>query len=470
MAQARLIGLDFGSTTSHAMVASATILRNCVTGRMELGDLRSVYRPDPLFTPFIGESLDEARLAACLDRWVSEAKLEPADITAGGAIVTGLAAQASNAQAIVRMVRSRIGDAVIAVADDPRLESWLAFNGSCRELSVAEPETPFLNLDIGGGTTNLAYGRDGEVSATGCFFVGARHVQVVPGTYQLRALSRTATALLRHLKIDRRPGELLGREEVAAIVDFYVRLLEGIVSQEESILEQESAKLHEQAAIRLPRGAPPPVITLSGGVGELVYRHVRGDPLPGTTAYGDLGIDLALRLVRSPLLSRNLRTHVPLNLGHATVCGLALKNTEVSGTTLFLPRPDQLPLRDLPIVGRLSPDAPPREIRETIALAAGSSQGTCIEITSVSEDYESVKRLGEGLALAFRENPFPKDRPLVLFVPGNVGKAIGSYATEWGRLDVNLIVIDELAGRSARFASLGALCHGVVPVSFYGMH
>jgi len=50
-----------------------------------------------------------------------------------------------------------------------------------------------------------------------------------------------------------------------------------------------------------------------------------------------------------------------------------------------------------------------------------------------------------------------------------VGKTVGSYASDWGRLPVKLIVTDELACRNSRFASLGATRDNVVPVSFYGM-
>jgi ethanolamine utilization protein EutA len=68
-----------------------------------------------------------------------------------------------------------------------------------------------------------------------------------------------------------------------------------------------------------------------------------------------------------------------------------------------------------------------------------------------------------------RKTGFPADRFVVLLVPQNVGKTLGSYASDWGRLAVNLIVIDELASRNSRFVSLGAMRDNVVPISFYGM-
>src|SRR5205807_3300838 len=139
---------------------------------------------------------------------------------------TGLAARAATAAAAVGLVRRRLGDALVATADDPCLESWLAFLGSCAGLSRAQPDTPVLNLDIGGGTTNLALGRAGEVLRTGCLFVGARHVQVVPGTYRIVKLSKYAQALFAERGIARGVGQELTRTEVADVLDFYVRLLD----------------------------------------------------------------------------------------------------------------------------------------------------------------------------------------------------------------------------------------------------
>src|SRR5262245_18906692 len=95
-----LAGLDVGSTTTSLLIASARLVRNCVTGRNELGDVMPVFRPDPVFTPFVGEDLDTARLELQLDRWLAEAHVEATSIATGGALVTGLAAQSANAAAV----------------------------------------------------------------------------------------------------------------------------------------------------------------------------------------------------------------------------------------------------------------------------------------------------------------------------------------------------------------------------------
>src|SRR5262249_42896362 len=150
------------------------------------------------------------------------------------------------------------------------------------------------------------------------------------------------------LGIPRGPGDCLTPAEVDAVLDFYVRLLEAAVAGAAAAFADPVAALHQQVPFRLPPGGADVVVTLSGGGGELVYGHVHGKPLPPTTHYGDLGIDLARRLLGSRLWAAHWRSHMPASAGRATVYGLLRHSTQVSGSTLFLPRPDVLPLTDLP--------------------------------------------------------------------------------------------------------------------------
>src|SRR5262245_20576912 len=290
----KLLGLDFGTTTTSAVVASAALVRNTVTGRTDLSDVRELYRSDLVFTPLRDGRLDVEALERQLDDWLCAGGVEPGELFGGGALLTGLTAQKENSDVLVDLVRRRLGDALIATADDPCLESWLSFMGSAGQLSRAHPETPLLNLDIGGGTTNLALGVNGEVLRTGCLFAGARHVQVVPGTYRIVNISKFAQALFSEAGIAKGVGQELTAREVAEILDFYVRLLDAAVNGSSDALTP-AARLHVQVPFTLPPGVPATFFTVSGGVGELIYAHLDGRPWPTTTYFGDLGIDLAHR-------------------------------------------------------------------------------------------------------------------------------------------------------------------------------
>src|SRR4051794_24254318 len=114
MDQVKLIGLDFGTTTSSAVVALASLLRNVVTGRMELADLRPTFRSELVFTPLVGEDLDEVRLARYVDEWIEQASLDPSEVFGGGALLTGLTAQRFNADRLMALVRRRFASALVA--------------------------------------------------------------------------------------------------------------------------------------------------------------------------------------------------------------------------------------------------------------------------------------------------------------------------------------------------------------------
>jgi ethanolamine utilization protein EutA len=465
-----LVGLDFGTTTSSAVIASASLLRNAVTGRTELSDVRERFRSPMVFTPLDGDRIDLARTETLLDCWLTNGGVRESEVFGGGALLTGLTARQENAAQLVTLIRRRLGDALIATADDPRLESWLAFHGNCAGLSRTHPDRAILNLDIGGGTTNLALGQDGQVRRTGCLFIGARHVQVVPGTYRITRISRFAHAVLARLGMHKAVGDELAEHELAQLLDWYVTVLEAAVRGDRTLLLDPALHVVEQVPFQLPGDIGEPIVTLSGGVGELVYANMQGAPWPTTTQFGDLGIDFARRLVQSSRLGRDLRTFVPGGGGRATVYGLLRHNTEISGSTLFLPRPELLPLPELPVLGRLSLATSAADLADLLDRVRHSPRGGCLFVSLAPADVEAVRTLGGRIATMLGQIAFPPQSPLVLLVQENLGKALGHYATDWGRLAVDLAVIDEVAERDAQYVQIGRLRDQVVPVSFHGLH
>ncbi len=467
----KLVGFDFGSTTSSALVASARIAVNCATGRMEFGSAQVVTRCETVFTPFKDNRIDLEALSAIVKGWLRDSGIERGSIFAGGAIVTGLAARQDNARELTALVQSLIGEAVVATADDPRLESWLAFMGSACGLSRASPQRPILNLDIGGGTTNAALGLDGNVLATGSCFIGARHLRFEPGSYRLLGASEFGRALLDEHGIRGLAGDELSLQDVGWIVGFYVRGLEALATCDARFFEDPGGSRLQQAPFVFACESAP-AISFSGGVGELVYMAASGQPLPGRTFYGDLGVDLARGIVASDILSRDVGTIVPENKGRATVQGLTLHSTEVSGTTLFLPEPSVLPLNDLPVVASIQGNCGRERIEAALQTAGDSERGVCLQVVwpNVVPSLEDIRRFAAELsAVLTSRTPLSNAAPIVLLTEANVGKALGNYATGWQLEHRHLIVIDEIPVRNAQFVNIGRPRHGVVPVSFYGM-
>ncbi len=470
-----LLGLDFGSTTSSALVARSHIVANSITGNMELGDIKIIFRSEISFTPFSDDRIDEEKISTLLGNWFEQSGFGADDFFAGGVIITGLAARQKNAEALAKLIEKQVGEILVATADDPNLESWLAFMGSCSALSRYNDTIPIVNLDIGGGTTNPAIGLNGNITHTGCYYIGARHIQFEPGTYRIRKLTDEAKVLLMQLGIRKQVGESLTADELKTYLDFYVQALENIARGQASFFQAQNNQQLEQVAFSYPYAESSVAITFSGGVGELIYQAVAGEVLPPTTFYGDLGIDLAQAILASPLLARSLKTVIPENRGRATVYGLALHSTEVSGATLYLPRPEILPLRHLPIVAQLSGDISKEELHAAVELVCQHPKGASLQILIAhSKTYQRdrlnmIRSLGQSFVEILQTVQPPENLPIVLLVDCNIGKSLGAYATNWGKLSVNLVIIDEVTLRQASFVNISKLHQQVVPVSFYGI-
>ena len=464
-----LLGLDFGSTTSSALLASAKVARSSATGHTQLSDVQVVYKSEAIFTPFINQSIDTEKISKLITNWLAESGVKVTDIFSGGSMVTGLAAQADNAGTLSKLIIELVGESVIATADDPCLESWLTFMGSCDALSRYHADVPIINFDIGGGTTNVALGVSGDVQATGCYFIGARHFQFVSGGYQLSAISSYGAALLESLNIIKKIGESLSEGEVNKIITFYINVLEAILTGNIDFLSSSIAQKHSQVAIEI-QPKTKAKITFSGGVGELIYKISSGETLPTTTFYSDFGIDLALAISRSALLSADLITCVPEHKGRATVVGLTLHSTEISGNTVYLPNASFLPLRHLPIIARLAADSAAENWLGAFSLAAKRQGGACIQITACNNSLEQIRALATQIKHTLQASKHAPSQPIVILIEANIGKALGNYVSDWGQLDYNLMVIDEVALRDAHFVHIGRMHQGMIPVSFFGLN
>lgn len=462
-----LLGLDFGTTTSSAVIARATLNASAITGRVEIAALREVLRSEMILTPKRGDALDVEAIERVMDGWLAAAEIDTSDITGGGAIITGLAARAPNAGDLVASIRRRVRDALIATAKDPRHEAWLAFMGSARARSKQNPDALVVNLDIGGGTTSVAAGRAGEVIATASLFVGARHVRVEPGTYRIEGLSAEARAVFAALGIAKGPSDTLSPHEVSAFLDVQTSAIQALIQGDRAFFSGGAGAALMDEVLRPALDLTSAAITLSGGVGEL-YHHLHQGRSPPLTVYGDLGIDLARRLLQAPWL-RAPAGGAAGEMSRATSLGLMLHATQLAGSTVYLPHPERLPIRDIPILGTITCASTAEEIRALLDHAARCPRGSALRLALEGPLRPAAEGAVAALSRLLEEMSFPSDRPLVVLVEENAGKFLGHGVTRWGRRPFDVIVLDQVSVPEAQFLHVGRVREGLVPVSFHGM-
>src|SRR5207248_1535224 len=96
----------------------------------------------------------------------------------------------------------------------------------------------------------------------------------------------------------------------------------------------------------------------------------------------------------------------PNRVGHATVYGLLQHSTQISGSTLFLPHPEDLPLADLPILGTVRENSSEEDLQGLVDLARRHACGGCLRVELANAGLDSVRVMGRRLAQALRRLSF----------------------------------------------------------------
>jgi ethanolamine utilization protein EutA len=388
-----------------------------------------VARSDVTLTPYASaRRIDTDALAAFIDTAYAAAGWTRDMIDTGAVIATGEAARKENAANIVALFSGQGGRFVCATAGH-HLEALLAAHGSG---AVAQSRTAglVLNIDIGGGTTKFAICRAGQVTETAAIDLGARRI--------------------RWADPAARPDQ--GRLERTAnlIVDEIMRIADGVPLRETSLWL--TAPLRERDPFK--------TLMISGGVGE----YVNGNE---TREFGDLG-----KLIGAAIKKR-LADHQVVRAVEsirATCIGASQYTIQVSGDTLFLTRPEMLPLRDLAAIA-IHPDRPDaaaiaRAVRSGIERLDRDDGKFAIAVRwDHGPAYSALTELCHGIHEGVRET-LNDERPLVVVIDADVAGIIGQALQDEMRIRSPLVCVDQIQLSDLDFIDIGQVVpdKGVVPV------
>ena len=298
------------------------------------------------------------------------------------------------------------GDFVVATAG-PALESALAGRGAGAADYAQAHACTVVNLDIGGGTTNIARFTNGALTDTACLNVGGRLVKLEPDG-RVTYVSPVLQPFVPYV-----PGDRLTPQDLAPTVALLTEILEEALGFRPV---QDEARLRGFVTDRLPGPAPGAVYSFSGGVADLMEDRPRAP-----FAYGDLGVLLGRAVAKSAVGPR-----IPARETiRATVIGAGCHATELSGSTVYFDR-IAFPLKNLPVAA-LTPEEerlPPAELAETVrARLAVFADGPAVLALQGRRDlhFAALSALADGLAGGLRG----RDGPVLVAVAADVGKALG---------------------------------------------
>ncbi|MCK4897014.1 MAG: ethanolamine ammonia-lyase reactivating factor EutA, partial [Candidatus Heimdallarchaeota archaeon] len=169
-------GIDVGTTTSH-LIFSKLKLEKIYTPRgvkFEVTKREILYKGNILLTPLVdGQTIDYLKLVVFIKSEYEHANMSIDDIDTGAVIITGESAKKENAEDLVKALAYKAGKFVCAAAG-PNFESVIAAMGSGAAQYSKETKKTVMNIDIGGGTSNIAIVKNGEIIDAACVNVGGR--------------------------------------------------------------------------------------------------------------------------------------------------------------------------------------------------------------------------------------------------------------------------------------------------------
>ena len=390
------VGIDIGTTTTQVVLSRLTLV-NVMPGsqvpRVEITRKSVIYMGDVHFTPFLDrQRVDGAAIRNIIEQEYAAAGIQAKDIDTGAVIITGEAAKKENAAEIIHALAEVAGDFVVATAG-PDLESIIAGKGSGAEALSKKLRSRIVNVDIGGGTSNIAVFDRGVCIGTACVNVGGRLFEVDSLTHRLSYVTDPARIILGEL--ERESGKSLipaptAELELAVLKQCLARMVRCV----DAVLFDEAVPTAEAALVisrEMPQGNYDGIV-FSGGVARYIYQ-------PGWRewwVHGDVGPLLA-EAFRQSRAFRELKVHEGSETIHATVLGAGAHTVNISGSTITV-RPHPLPLRNVPAVypeiridGRWTwlPGAKnfPQPLYRTVALIVPTLPDTDFStITGVADD------------------------------------------------------------------------------------
>jgi ethanolamine utilization protein EutA len=462
------VGIDIGTTTTLVMFSKLLVAETDSLSAMpqarygparkpraEIAGKKVVYQGPVHFTPISDDGLvDVAALQKILSADYADAGIAPSEVDTGAVIITGESAKRRNAKRVLETVAPIAGDFVSTVAG-PALEAHLAGRGSGAAAWASEHFTRAVNVDIGGGTTNIALFRQGDLEDTAVLSVGGRHIQIDAETGVVKHLTKSGKKMLAHLGIGLEQGQAATiealREVARLMADLIVEALEGKSSPI-------ACELLETPP--LAKGTTDATIFFSGGVADFFYDDKPISTIRETAVYGDIG----------PLLGEELRNHPrvrewtvlkPPHTECATVMGASRETITLSGMTIWIDGKGDLPIRNVPVI---RPDIAGIVDADRIGAAIVEGYGRwgldpeedrvaiSLDLSSISS-YDELKALASSIG-AFASQRLNPDIPLILVTERDIGKALGQAVSSFVP-GFKVLSIDEVALAEGDYVDIG---------------
>ncbi|MDR2686564.1 MAG: ethanolamine ammonia-lyase reactivating factor EutA [Oscillospiraceae bacterium] len=416
----RSVGIDVGTSTTQ-VIFSALRVENTAgfasAPSAAITEKRVTYRGESHETPLIDASrIDAEQLRALVAGEFGRAGVAPGDVDTGAVIITGESARKENAAAVLASLSGFAGEFVVSTAG-PDLEARMAGQGSGAQAASKARHCRVANLDIGGGTTNIAIFDSGALEAVGCYDIGGRQLRFTPAG-QITYISGSAAKIAGAVGLHMRVGDTPALDGLRSLARAMAQLLGDSVAPGGMSPLLASVKTAGSSGLNL--AGPVDFVSYSGGVADCIYKtgHER-------FAFGDFGVLLGEAVRAGADFTRVL---TPAQTIRATVIGAGLHIVRLSGSTVRCADASLFPLKNLPVF------CPARELLEDPAalterfawfLRQNDAPNAVLFLEGgPSPGYMALKALAESMAEAL-DAALPPGEPILALAYHDIGKALG---------------------------------------------
>ena len=450
------VGLDMGTSTTQ-LVLSKLHIQNMASSftvpRLVISEKEVIYRSDICFTPLLADNrINAMEIQEFVQEQYKKAGIRKEEIQTGAVIITGETARKENANEVLLSLSGFAGDFVVATAG-PDLESIIAAKGAGAHTYSKEHSTSIVNIDIGGGTSNLALFSSGDLLDTGCLDIGGRLIKVNPETLEITYIAPKIELLAKRRGILLSLGQSVTPNILDPIIQEMVKLLEESVGLRppddfyETILTNKGLKLERKIAC----------ISFSGGVADCIYQEVEGDVFQ----YGDIGILLG-RAIADSRLTKQLTVVRSTETIRATVVGAGSHTTEISGSTITYTEAS-FPIKNIPILKLAmidesgSAEVLGRAISDKLNWFKLNNDLQRVAIAlegKKSPTFLEVQKYAQGLQQGMAEL-LEKDDPLIIIIFHDMAKVLGQ--TLYALLDYkkDVICLDSVQVDNGDYIDIG---------------
>ncbi len=459
------VGIDIGSSTSHLVFSRLTLKRERSftnpSNRFMLVDREILYESEIIFTPLLDRyTIDVEKIVDFCKEEYRKAGFSSEDVQSGAVIVTGETAKKQNAEEIVKLLSSESGKFVSAVAG-PNYESVLGAMGSGIVDLSGETNKTIMNVDIGGGTSNIAIASCGYVHSTSCINVGGRLLGI-DNDFKIWRIDEPTKFVMKELGMQYKLGDIIPEDDARSIVRAYAEsLMEGMQGPAKSPIARELMMTDDiDLSLKVDQ------YSFSGGIAELFYGEDK--------TYDDIGVYLAQEL---KLLTNELGMEIiePKTKIRATVIGAGAFTLSVSGSTCYFDNSIEFPITNIHVlpINVTKENYRPRIVEEEVGrafdkydLREGDGHVALYFKDSLFRSYSWLQEFVKSI-----ENALPKTvankKLIILLFETDIGKMVGLMTKRETSIQHNLISIDELFLQEGDWIDIGAPLHSgqVFPVT-----